>query len=512
MTTRSACPPFLPLARRAFSATRSWLPALVALSACGGSPQASSAGAGGSPGASVEPTGSVSLAILSVPAGVQCIQVTASGSTTVTQTFPVTPDAGTATALALGALPVGSVAITAQAYNVACASIGGQTPSWIADKQVITVHGGVILPLTLTFRPNNAVVAGANFVPNVSQIVMGFGVTAVVQSDGTVRGAGTVNFGGIVFGGTTFATLGAFNNVAQMALPNDSTAFGCVLLKNGTVQCWGDNSGGELGTGGAPASSSVPLAVSGISNVVQIAAGVENACALESNGSVWCWGLNPDGRVGNGTTGNVLSPVQVLTGATSIAAGQAHMCATTTNDNVSCWGLNNFGQLGVGNTTNQLTPIGTGLQAIVQVAAGAVHTCALRSDGAVFCWGANNEGQLGLGNTTNLSTPPATASITSALQVTATFQGTCARQSGGNVFCWGEDSNGEVGDGTGTFNPVTSPVFVQGLTPSGSIVGSNFDNCSIGMDQSVLCWGSNIEGQLGNGTTTLAPSPTPLGL
>jgi alpha-tubulin suppressor-like RCC1 family protein len=248
--------------------------------------------------------------------------------------------------------------------------------------------------------------------------------------------------------------------------------------------------------------------------------GYAHACALESNGTLWCWGANSSGQVGNGTTTNALSPVQILSGnnVVSAAAGEYHTCAIVKNGSLECWGDNTYGELGIGNTTNATSPIGiVSLQSgTVQVALSAYFSCAVRGDGALFCWGVNTSGQLGIGNFTGQNSPAQVTAVGSVQQVVVAAAATCARTTGGGVSCWGEDIVGEVGDGSGNTNGITSPFFLGGLPPSASIVGGGGNNCSIGTDASILCWGWNgfntNSGELGNGTLVTAWTPTPLGL
>jgi alpha-tubulin suppressor-like RCC1 family protein len=154
--------------------------------------------------------------------------------------------------------------------------------------------------------------------------------------------------------------------------------------------------------------------VTALSNAVTaVAAGSFHTCARKSDGSLWCWGHNPSGQLGDGSTTDKSSPIEVTAlGSTVVAfaAGGQHTCATRSVDgSLACWGANNFGQLGDGTTTSQSSPIGvTALDnAVTTVAAGSMHSCARKSDGSLWCWGYNAFGQLGDGSTTNESSPVA---------------------------------------------------------------------------------------------------------
>jgi alpha-tubulin suppressor-like RCC1 family protein len=464
------------------------------LCACGSS---SSSKASGSPGNAGEATGEVNLAISAVPAGVQCIQITATGSSTVSQTFPA-PDAGPFGTLSLGELPLGSVAITGAAFNVACANIGSQQPSWIADKQVVTLQAGVVTSLTLTFRPDNVVSGSPTFVGDIVQIAVGESQIDLLMNDGTVEAAG--NLSGLYFS-NTFNAVGPLSNVAQIA-PSTGDNFDCAVLKNGTVECWGVNNDGQLGNG-TTANATTPVVIPSFSNVTQVAAGSDHACALQANNTVWCWGNNSSGQIGNNATVNVTTPVQVMgIGATNgtipstVYAGGAHSCALA-DGFVWCWGSNVFGQIGNNTTTDAHTPVEvTSIGAITQLALGSNYTCALRADGAVFCWGQNSFGNLGTGNFAG-ALVPTQLSIANVVQIGTDLVTTCARKGDGTVWCWGGNFVGQVGDGTENTQP--SPVQVMGLPPSANLQVGSSNGCSQGVDLSLACWGYNAFGQLGQG-------------
>lgn len=302
---------------------------------------------------------------------------------------------------------------------------------------------------------------------------------------------------------TPSEVIGLANGVTDMSAGGDHT---CAVIA-GKALCWGYNVYGQLGDG-TRADKTRPADVADLSNgVVTISAGGWHTCALISEGGVKCWGGNSSGQLGDGTTTDRAAPVPVVAlsnGVAAISAGEQHTCALTDAGGVKCWGYNDHGQLGDGTTTNRSTPvdvIGLG-SGIIALSAGGYHTCALTSIGGIFCWGWNGAGQLGNGSTADRYTPANPVGLesgTAAIQ--AGFGHTCALLAAGRVMCWGNNNVGQLGDGT-TVNKV-APVDVPGLG-SGMIAlaSGGGSSCAVTPAGGVKCWGRNDLGQLGDGTST----------
>jgi len=297
----------------------------------------------------------------------------------------------------------------------------------------------------------------------------------------------------------------------------------CALTPAGGVRCWGHNFFGQLGDG-STIDRATPTAVAGLeSGVVGLAGGFFHTCALTGAGTVKCWGVNDYGQLGDGTRGNIRpSPVDVagLSGVGAIEGGDVHTCALLTTGGVKCWGWNFFGQLGDGTTADSSTPVDVfGLSNALALTSGIDHNCVVTASGATKCWGWNFAGQLGDGTTTDRPTPGDVVGLTGTpSSLTAGGAHTCALV-GGAAECWGRNNAGQVGDGTaGNIRP--SPTDVVGLPAGISAVSVGGDHsCALG-DGDVFCWGRNLEGQLGDGTTAnrslpvavadaKPPTPTP---
>jgi len=319
--------------------------------------------------------------------------------------------------------------------------------------------------------------------PSATAIAAGYAHACAVLSNETVACWGDNSFGQLgvelaADGGTPFVpgleigdgqgtatptVVAGLSNVTAIAAGVTHT---CALLSGGTVECWGSNDYGELGTtlstscnGGVDTCSPTPTPVPGLSNVTAIAVGgdgiqdADHTCALLSGGTIECWGYNADGELGNGTetTSSGPGPVSNVTNAIAVTAWSAGGCALISGGEVQCWGLNDDGELGDGITTSSSTPVAvSGLSDAVALSTSSTSAtiCAARSDGSAVCWGAGSHGKLGTGSGdsgADSTSPVVVDGLTNVSALAAGLQQTCAIAWGG-VYCWGYDGDGEVGN------------------------------------------------------------------
>jgi len=278
----------------------------------------------------------------------------------------------------------------------------------------------------------------------------------------------------------------------------------CAVGPDATVWCWGANDYGQLGDG-STAASMEPVQVTGLPGVRQISVGALHTCAVLTDDSVWCWGYNGEYQLGDLTGTNQATPVQVFgpLAAASVSAGLSHTCALLHDGTVRCWGDNFGGQLGDGSTTLRAMPTAVlQITDAVEVSVGDFSTCALLADGTVRCWGVDDYGQLGDGAVGGFSsTPVAVTGLGDARSVSVGRNHACSVRAGGQIACWGRNNLGECGDGT---TADSRPLFVTvyNLTSASAVSCGTAFTCARLADGTARCWGANDDGQLGDGSAT----------
>ncbi|MBN2725401.1 MAG: hypothetical protein JXR95_15155 [Deltaproteobacteria bacterium] len=340
----------------------------------------------------------------------------------------------------------------------------------------------------------------------------------------------------------------------------------CILTNMGDVYCFGENNHGELGNLSAGTFSIVPVMANLPQPAIKISTGISYTCAVLNDHSVYCWGWNYAGQLGNGNTEDAHEPVQtsLVAAAENIDCGSSHTCALLSSGQISCWGSNYSGELGKGDTGNtSSTPtLVTGINNGIIVKNGSGFSCAVRSDNTLWCWGSNSDEQLGNGQSEGSNVPVQVSNgevyLSNVTDVDCGERHACAIYSN-NVACWGDGTDYKLGNGTeddeSFANPVsdienpskvvcgTSSTFVKSSDGKFYVWGSNYmgqlglgiiQNYSIlpseltsisgitGFDSGTdhtcafissgmgYCWGNNSQGQLGTGNQITESAPTPI--
>jgi alpha-tubulin suppressor-like RCC1 family protein len=359
----------------------------------------------------------------------------------------------------------------------------------------------------------NSLVAAADY-RITGAVALGSNFTFAVKADGTVSSWGWNFFYALgdpaVPNLDVRTTPGPVAGLTDVVAVAGGASHGLALKNDGSVWAWGRNIAGELGDGtGAP--QATPVQVSNLSGVVGIAAGGVTSLALKNDGSVWIWGFDLT------SFGNryVPFPVGSLKGITHISVGGANSAMAVQTDGMPSgtlwtWGNNQNGKLGDGTTTQRDSPVAVA-QGVVAGAAGWLHAHALKEDGTVLAWGRGINGQLGDGTNAEKYRPIVIPSLNSVVTIAAGALGGMAVEADRSVWSWGDNGYGQIGDGT--FATRTTPVRAWILDPL-AVGSSNSDgsghSASIHGDGTLWTWGKNDTGALGDGTHTPNEFPKPV--
>ncbi|MFI5131436.1 MAG: RCC1 domain-containing protein, partial [Chitinophagales bacterium] len=366
-------------------------------------------------------------------------------------------------------------------------TIGGKTCTTTLqiDQPIVVLNGIIKIPIAVEKERN-----------------------LVVLGNGRVKAWGNNQFGQIGDGTTvdrnTPVEVSLLTNMAAVA----SGAYHSLALRvDGKVWAWGKNDFGQLGDG-TLLENHVPKPVNVLSNIISIAAGFDYSLALKNDGTVWAWGGNLWGVLGDGTFAHKYQPVQVinLSGIVAIAAGTEHCLALKNDGTVWSWGWNANGCLGDGsNIVKRSTPAQiTSLSGITAIAAnGSLHSVALKNDGTVWTWGDNSNGQLGDGSYAEKYSPVQLASLTNIISIGTGERHSFAVKVDGTLLAWGWNGNGQLGIDYSFSFLQPNPVNVILLPGVKRIAGGSFHTLAQKSDGSIYTMGSNVYGQLGDGTNVL---------
>ena len=312
----------------------------------------------------------------------------------------------------------------------------------------------------------------------------------------------------------------------------------CAVLISGGVVCWGANDFVQLGDGGVIESAAVAHAVTvmradgeaivPLLDVTDVALGESHSCALTETGRVMCWGYGFAGRLGNGSevSSPFATPVMIdgggdpaeLDDVVEIDVGAFHACARLAAGSLVCWGYGGAGVLGGGSFDTEVyaTPV-SGITTATALTTGDEHTCVVLADTTARCWGANHINQLGDGTSDGRNAPVAVrvetggAAATGFADISAGKEGTCARMTNGGARCWGYGPDGQLGTGSIGTSAVPVTVMADGTNPLGGVLAlsSGGDHTCVRLAAGRLrCWGYNLNGQVGDGTTDYRTLPT----
>lgn len=284
------------------------------------------------------------------------------------------------------------------------------------------------------------------------------------------------------------------------------------IKTDGTLWTWGRNLEAQLGDNTATSRSSPVQTIAGGTNWKQVACGYKHTTAIKTDGTLWSWGSNSAGQLGDNTTTSRSSPVQTITFDTNwkqVSCGSIHTAAIKNDGTLWTFGYNIVGQLGDNTTTNRSSPVQTVTfgNKWKQVACGYYHTVAINTDGTLWTWGWNSNGQLGDNTTVSKSSPVQTVAFgNNWKQVACGYHHTGAIKMDGTLWVWGVNSNSQLGDNTATnrSSPIQTVVFGTNWK---QVSGGRLHTAAIKTDGTLWTWGTNDLGQLGDNTLTAKSSP-----
>ena len=275
---------------------------------------------------------------------------------------------------------------------------------------------------------------------------------------------------------------------------------------NATLWSWGFNGSGQLGTNDINQRCTPVQTLNGGTNWKQVTCGGYFTAAIKTDGTLWTWGSNGYGRLGDNTTVNRSTPVQTLNGGTNwkqVSGGSGHIAAIKTDGTLWTWGNNSNGKLGTNDTTQRRTPVQTFVEGTNwnQVACGAFLTAAIKTDGTLWTWGNNGYGGLGTNDTTERRTPVQEYyGGTNWKQVACGGNHMAAIKTDGTLWTWGNNNYYQLGDGTSILR--STPIqTLNGGSNWKQVACGRFHTAAVKTNGTLWTWGNNDEGQIGDNTS-----------
>jgi len=436
---------------------------------------------------------------------------------------------------AVTAVFVDSVQLESWQYNIGygkltiAAGIFNEVKDYTITVEA-TGYQASIVTQTIEARPELFVSEGKG---NIVSVAGRGNNTVAIKNDGTVWAWGDGQVGKLGDGTTGSdnwrSVPGKVSDLAGVTAVAPGANHTLALKNDGTVWTWGSNSNGVLGNENISGSSSVPVQVitdgetgAALTDIKAIAAGDEHSLALKEDGTVWAWGSKRYGQLGDGESSWTSSkvPVQVITDSETgaaltdikaIAAGDKHSLALKEDGTVWAWGKNNYGQLGNGSTEESSIPvqvmvdpeIGTVLTDVKAIAAGQGHSFALKNDGTLWAWGWNGNAQLGNGSTVDSSAPVQVARLTDIKSISAGANHVMALKNDDTIWVWGNNYYSQLGIGADIMSYI--PTRLCEASDIAMINAGYYHSMAVKNDGTVWTWGQNTKGKLGNGTTENYP-------
>ena len=324
-----------------------------------------------------------------------------------------------------------------------------------------------------------------------------------------VNNCGQLGDGTVIQKSSPVSVIGGFTDWCQVSA---GARHSLGLRSNGTLWSWGCNNIGQLGDNTTVNKSSPVSVVGGFNDWCQVSAGCDHSLGVRTNGTAWAWGCNLSGRLGDCTSTSRSSPVSVVGGFIDwcqVAAGGTHSIGLRTNGTVWAWGANTFGSLGSCNTTSRSSPVSVvgGFTNWCNIAAGGAHSLGVRANGSLWSWGFNNCGQLGDGTVIQKSSPVSViGGFTDWCQVSSNYGHAVAVRTNGTVWAWGRGSYGQLGNNAASAR--LSPVsVVGGFTDWCRVTAGRQHSAGLRTNGTIWTWGYNTVGQLGDCTATSKSSP-----